>query len=101
MTDPLEDKVIPLNAPAVLADHSGTPRTLRVLREELTKAEAEARQSALREHGDFAKGLRAGFALALKMMDDSIYWSPDCFWSKVRWESREFEELAARERAGR
>ena len=72
----LDDKVFllepPQSSPPVLADHSGTPLVLQALREKLVKAEAEARESALKHHRKYALGLRAAFAIALAMLDHEV-----------------------------
>lgn len=75
------------------------------LREQLALAEAEARESARISHGDFAKGLRVGLALALKFLEQ-----PECFpinrvfgenfWPEVRREALEFEAQAQKLRTG-
>ena len=100
----LEDRIVPLKQPPpVLASHEGDPLALQALREKLVLAEAEARASALRHPlGYFAKGLRVGFALTLKMLLQLKQppWSTEELWAKARHENAEFEAEAQKSRQG-
>ena len=98
--DPLDDRIALLEKPPpIVASHEGIPLVLQALREKLIQAEGEVRESAMRYHGDFSKGLRVGFALALKMLDDGIY-RAEAFWAEVRLETLRFEAQAHKTRLG-
>ena len=89
-----------------LANQQGKLCVLQTLREQLSQAEASAGESARTYHGDFTKGLRVGFALALKMLEQPEYFPVtrmfgEVLWNEIRRESQEFEDQTQQTQTGK